>query len=165
MKKKLGPLFSLHMAKTNSNIVTPFNIGPYGASIVLNVTRFSHKLISISDIHKVNYPCKFDPGVRKVSREISVMKIILLSWTQWIIFWLLLLLRSHFYFSEAVAFFTSELKITNETICTSNNGQSMHLITLCKFRNTNNRVWKMSKHLNALNKLVAFQIALKCSIR
>ena len=31
------------MAKTNSNIVTSFNMGPYGAPIVLNVTRFCHK--------------------------------------------------------------------------------------------------------------------------
>ena len=33
------------MAKTNSNIVTPFNLGPYGAPIVLNVTLFRHKNI------------------------------------------------------------------------------------------------------------------------
>ena len=32
-----------HMAKTNSNIVPLFNMGPYGACIVLNVTRFCHK--------------------------------------------------------------------------------------------------------------------------
>ena len=34
------------MAKTNSNIVTPFNMGPYGAPIVLNVTRFCHKTLN-----------------------------------------------------------------------------------------------------------------------
>ena len=33
------------MAKTNSNIVTPFNMGLYGTTIVLNVTPFCHKLL------------------------------------------------------------------------------------------------------------------------
>ena len=31
------------MAKTNSNTVTLFNMDPYGAPIVLNVTQFCHK--------------------------------------------------------------------------------------------------------------------------
>ena len=32
------------MANTNSNIVTPFYIGLQGTSIVINVTRFWHKV-------------------------------------------------------------------------------------------------------------------------